>query len=664
MNKYENLRVSDLREIARSQRLKGWSRLRKDDLISFIIEDENFTSDRATEVAMRMGNRTVKELRDLARIHGVKIRSRANKSEIIYLLGENYGKRRRAVYEKKFGLWDSEIRADEETARWSREINEEERSRRPTEPARPRLTRSFMGGDSTRWFVDGGEYLDPEVFLYDIADGVREMVDGVSGPKKVHMNLSCVLEKEDPKTGDREEDTFGSRSGTHTITVQLGDAYDEMRERMLENLSKFQKYGSGWRLKSINGLEIGVTKFDPLSGSGYSKLPPFVAKKKTVINMKNEDDQCFKWAVTRALNPIGKNPDRITKELREQVEKYDWEGITFPTKVKDIKVWEKNNNVNIHVFGYDEDEKKTYTIRIGELRDPSETINLYLHDDNHYCVIKNLGRLISSQLSRSDHGKDICLRCLNAFGRLSEKEREEDPERKSLLEIHSDACSGHELQRSVYPNPGDTVKFKNYERLHDVPFAVYADFESFVKPLETEEKDSSQSYTMKYQSHVPSGFCYVIKCMDETVYPTKTVIRTTTYENEDMGKLFVDTLTEDLRPIYEILKNTKPIVMTESDDILHEEIKNCYACGNEFGTMLGIDKKIGEPIVVKKCRDHCHITGKYRGAACEKCNLRMRVPMFIPVLFHNLEGYDAHLFVRSLGLTEGDIKCIPKTDET
>ncbi len=63
-----------------------------------------------------------------------------------------------------------------------------------------------------------------------------------------------------------------------------------------------------------------------------------------------------------------------------------------------------------------------------------------------------------------------------------------------------------------------------------------------------------------------------------------------------------------------------------------------------------------------KCRDHCHITGKYRGAACDKCNLRMEVPMFVPVLFHNLEGYDSHLFVKSLGLSEGDIKCIPKTD--
>ncbi len=79
--------------------------------------------------------------------------------------------------------------------------------------------------------------------------------------------------------------------------------------------------------------------------------------------------------------------------------------------------------------------------------------------------------------------------------------------------------------------------------------------------------------------------------------------------------------------------------------------------------MCGINEDNGEPIIVKKCRDHCHITGKYRGAACNKCNLRMRVPKFVPVLFHNLEGYDSHLFVRSLGLTEGDIRCIPKTDE-
>ncbi len=138
-----------------------------------------------------------------------------------------------------------------------------------------------------KWLVDGSEYKDPDVFLYDIASGVKETVDSVDGPKKVNMNLSCILEKEDPKTGDKEEDTFGARSGTHTVTIQLGETYDEMKGKRQENLSKFQKNGSGWRLKTIIGLEIGVVKFDPLSGSGYSKLPPAITKKRAIINMRN-----------------------------------------------------------------------------------------------------------------------------------------------------------------------------------------------------------------------------------------------------------------------------------------------------------------------------------------------------------------------------------------
>ena len=667
----ENLKVKELRDIAISQGLSGWYRLRKSELISFIKDNEDFTSDQATEVARKMGNRTVKELKDLARTHGVKIRSGANKSEIIYLLGENYGERRRAVYEKKFGLWNSEIRADEETARWDQEIDEEERRRRPLETVRPKLTREAMNGTVQKWFVDGSEYLDPDMFLYDIADEVKRLVDSFNWPKKVHMTLSCMLEKEDPKTGVREEDTFGSRSGTHT--------YDEMKDKMRENLSKFQKNGSGWRLKSIIGLDIGIVRFDPSSGSGYSKLPPKIAKKKAIINMMNRkckkgetDEQCkcekckesvmcFKWAVTRALNPVDNNPHRITKELREQAEKYDWEGIEFPVKVKDIHVWEKNNDRFVNVFGYDEDSKRIYVIKMCEgcesmVLDENEIqddkfINLFLHDDNHYCVIKSLNRLVNSQYNNHKAKRHFCLKCMNGFST------------SEILESHQEDCLQSDTQTHVYPKPGDTTKFRNFERLHDIPFTVYADFESFVKPIQYAEQDPSKSFTNKYQDHVPSRFCYVIKCMDETVYPTKTVIRTVSYEDEDMGKAFVDTLTEDLRPIYEILKNPMPMVMTEDDETQYKEAENCYACEVEFGTMLGINEKTGEPIIAKKCRDHCHITGKYRGAACDKCNLRMRVPKFIPVLFQNLEGYDSHLFVRSLGFTEGDIRCIPKTDE-
>ena len=49
-----------------------------------------------------------------------------------------------------------------------------------------------------------------------------------------------------------------------------------------------------------------------------------------------------------------------------------------------------------------------------------------------------------------------------------------------------------------------------------------------------------------------------------------------------------------------------------------------------------------------KARDHCHITGKYRGAAHKKCNSELRIPRKLPIIFYNLEGYDGHLIFREL----------------
>ena len=83
-----------------------------------------------------------------------------------------------------------------------------------------------------------------------------------------------------------------------------------------------------------------------------------------------------------------------------------------------------------------------------------------------------------------------------------------------------------------------------------------------------------------------------------------------------------------------------------------KEIK-CWICNGKFTND------------VKNCkvRDHCHFTGRYRGAAHKICNFLYRKPNFTPVVFHNLSGYDNHLFVKNLGCSEGDIDCIPNNEE-
>ena len=67
--------------------------------------------------------------------------------------------------------------------------------------------------------------------------------------------------------------------------------------------------------------------------------------------------------------------------------------------------------------------------------------------------------------------------------------------------------------------------------------------------------------------------------------------------------------------------------------------------------------------IIKKVRDHCHFTGRYRGAAHSLCNLKYRKPNFTPMVFHNLSSYDSHLFIKNLGFSEGNIDCIPNNEE-
>ncbi|XP_022805804.1 uncharacterized protein LOC111342944 [Stylophora pistillata] len=98
----------------------------------------------------------------------------------------------------------------------------------------------------------------------------------------------------------------------------------------------------------------------------------------------------------------------------------------------------------------------------------------------------------------------------------------------------------------------------------------------------------------------------------------------------------------------------KEMIFTDSDVEIFENATCCLLCEGAFND---------EHNDYKKVRDHCHYTGKFRGAAHNKCNLLARRPTFTPVIFHNLANYDAHLFVRNLGVTEGDIDCIPNNEE-
>ena len=106
-------------------------------------------------------------------------------------------------------------------------------------------------------------------------------------------------------------------------------------------------------------------------------------------------------------------------------------------------------------------------------------------------------------------------------------------------------------------------------------------------------------------------------------------------EEENIGEKFVEMLEEDIKRIHKKFDFSTKMIFTTEDRCAFEKAKICWICQEEF---VGSQKKV---------RDHCHFTGKYRGAAHNKCNLQFKKPKFTPVIFHNLSGYDSHLCEKS-----------------
>ena len=228
-------------------------------------------------------------------------------------------------------------------------IREEGRHLRPTQVS------EAIRGRTGKWTIDGGGFKDPIVFLDVTTPAVERLINGVdSVGKKVHTSLRLKLVRSDPSTGTKHYTIVHFRSKTHNIISEEDTTteYQIMKEKMLESFAKYQNKGSGWALDSIEGLDIFITKYKPMRGKSWKPLPDVIKNKKAIINPENGDDECFKWAFTIADNIPGKDntkPGRITKIVKKQSEKYDWSGLEFPVKLKDIHIFEKKNTVNIHV---------------------------------------------------------------------------------------------------------------------------------------------------------------------------------------------------------------------------------------------------------------------------------------------------------------------------
>ena len=501
-----------------------------------------------------------------------------------------------------------------------------------------------------QYVINGDEYYDVRSFLNEAKPSITNVLNTDRGVK-TSLYLLCIMER--GTNGELEKAEFLFHSNGHKLILESTDVeevYNEMVDEMEESIQKV-KYakGSGWRFTKIINLTLHTAKWDPLNAGSYIDLPPFLKDKKALINMQNEDDECFKWCVLRALYPKDNHPERIDKNLKSKQDTLNMKGIQYPVNFRDIDRFESQNpNISISVLGYNEKDKTIYPLKRSNYTGSEHDIILLLlngwkkdkngeeKENSHYILVKNKNALLSSQINNHGHKRHFCLNCFCSF------------KTKESLDKHKEYCYNNECIKTIMPEPGTYLSFKNFLHSEKVPFAVYADFEALNIKINTCEPDSNKSYTKKYQKHEPISFTYYIKSFDESVYESR--IRSYTKEkeeDEDAINVFIKWLEDDVKEIANI--KMKKMIFTEEDEKQFNESKECWICQELFK-----DNKV---------RDHCHYTGRYRGPACNSCNLKYRKPNFIPVFFHNLSGYDSHLFIKKLGSPNENIDCIPNNEE-
>ena len=400
---------------------------------------------------------------------------------------------------------------------------------------------------------------------------------------------------------------------------------------------------SGYTINKIESIRIHYDKYNPTRAGKYIELPKWISTKKACINIKNDDDYCFKYCVQSRFYEIMKkdHPDRMYhyNKLKENDNLIKWDGVEFPASNEDIDTFEEINDraISVNVYAIDPNGTNSIVVnRVTKIKNPSCHVNLLLleeNDNNHYVLIKDYSRLVNSQMSKHTRKMFSCMYCQHGF--TSEK----------LLNNHLiNGCMTHEIQQIVLPKEGETMSFQKHYKKLKCPYVVYGDFECLTTPLSEGIKGNEhEPKPLKgaYQHRKPFGFMLnVVNSITNEATPYL-------YRGEDCMDRFCSTINKIKEEIMDKMKENKKLQWTLGTSLAdyatarqkeeHKHAKHCFVCGGKFNPKDPAKTKVA---------DHCHFTGQYRGAAHNKCNLDYCFKYFkIPVFFHNLKNYDAHLII-------------------
>ena len=353
----------------------------------------------------------------------------------------------------------------------------------------------------------------------------------------------------------------------------------------MQKLDDQQLEGSGFVLNGIVNVILEIYKINDIQASSWVELPEKYKNNKSIINIKNDDQFCFLWCILAHICPVEDHKLR-TSSYSMHFNKLKLKGLEFPMKVKDIPKFENLNNLNVNVF------ELTNSVRSSALT-PIHISKNYLHPqidlllfENHYWLITKLHCLIN----RDSHMKWVCRRCLTAFSS------------EDILNQHIDRCQKQQPTNITF-SWKDHLKFEVYHMKVPVPIRVYTDFESINQP--TDDREAASKVLFK---QIPSavGF-YVFSPFGNEYY---SYFGDCTEGQQSAVAWFVNAMLTLEKIASEYFETNIPLEIEEASQESFQRSTICWLC----------EATLGEDTV----RDHDNLTGKYRGAAHNRCNLNFK----------------------------------------
>ena len=264
---------------------------------------------------------------------------------------------------------------------------------------KPILIKSGYNKNYAQYESKGDRILTIQEYLALIEKSLRELINHDKNKGEWKIQLIAEINFISLKPGSDETRVMYTRSFNEEI--MKGSDTDEITELLFESFLKIYELNLQEKMKrsdfAFDGVNFFYYDFNKTSinrGGSYIDSPQWLKNKKSTINPKNNDDKCFQYAVTLALNlnNIDNHPERISK-IKPFINKYNWKDIDFPAMSKDWKKFESNNEIALNILYVPHNTKKiniAYKSKHNLTREKKVILLMISNGEKrHYLVIKN-----------------------------------------------------------------------------------------------------------------------------------------------------------------------------------------------------------------------------------------------------------------------------------